>query len=597
MVYAELLFPTSIPILISGFFALLEQYFDFSKIKPIYRQICIGVVFGIYTIYSTEFGITISDGAILNVRDAGPLCAGFIFGGWAGVISGIIGGVYRYFSIYWGSVEYTAIACSLATIIAGLSSALIRKVLFEDKIVSPLAGLGFGATMEVLHMLLILLTNLKNVKQAFVFVQACTNPMAFCNSIAVFGSIALYRFLFSEKFYYDKRHHLNQVIAIRLLIVVVVAYILSSWFTYQIIYRITSHQHELLRNVTLYINSFIEVLIFTTMFIVVYEVIKKKIVKNITEVNKGLTKITNGELDTKIEVKKYAEFEELSNHINSTVDTLKKYSEEIQNKVNQELEFASKIQYSLLPHHFPKRDDFKIYASMKAAKVVGGDFYDFFMADPFTLVFVIADASGKGVPASMFTMTTKTMLRDYCERNQNIGEVLTRTNNKLCANNDAEMFVTAWLGKLDLRSGKLEFCNAGHNAPVLIKDGKAEFLKAKPNFVLGGIPELQYQKQEIMIKPGDMLYLYTDGVTEATADVDGEKVLFGDDRLIQVCDELNDQEPKEFIKSMAVKIETFEGDEPQSDDITMLAIRFTKLVDAAELIRSFNIEENEKGSE
>ena len=586
---AALIFPTTIPMLITGFFALIEQYTKFSEWKHSHRQIVIGLVFGLYAIFSTECGVAVNDGALMNVRDAGPLCAGFIFGGEAGIIAGTIGGLYRYLCIYWGGIQTTAFGCALSTFLAGIFSALIRWTLFEKKIPNALAGLGFGATMEVLHMLLVLVTNLRSVSQAFFYVQACTIPMVLCNAIAVFGAILLYKYLYAEKFYFDNRLHINQDFALKLMNTVIAAFIITCLFSYRIIYKITSKQHQMLRNVTLYIIAFMEILIFTALFILIYDLIKKKIIKNIKTINEYLTKITNGELDTTINVRNYAEFDELSNHINSTVETLKSYSDEIRQKVQQELEFASKIQYSLLPHHFPHRDDFELYASMNAAKVVGGDFYDFYMVDPFNLVFIIADASGKGVPAAMYTMTTKTMLRDLCERKHSIAKVMTRANNKLCANNDAEMFVTAWIGKLDLRTGRLEYCNAGHNLPILIQDGKADFLPSKPNFVLGGLPDLEYQKQEIMLKPGDMLYLYTDGVTEATADVDGEKVLFGDARLLQISKLLEKASPKEFIEAVSSEITEFAGDEPQSDDITMLSIRFNQTIDAEELIKTFEL--------
>ncbi len=578
---------TLVPILLSGLFTILDHYTKFSSFKYIYKQIIIGFVFGIYSIFSTEFGIPIVNGAIMNVRDAGPMCAGLIFGGPAGIIAGTIGGVYRYACIYWGGVEYTALACSLSTFLAGVFSALMRKSIFENDAPGAISGFGLGSTMEVLHMLLILVTNYDDTSQAFAFVHVCTIPMAACNGIGVGGAVLVSRLLYKREVDTNKQLHINQDFALKLLICVVVAFGVTCLFTHQIIYRITTAKQILIRRVTVYLVAFMEVLIFVALFILIYELIKKNIINNIKKINNDLNKITCGELDTQVEVRDYAEFSELSNYINDTVDTLKCYISDAENRINQELEFASKIQYSALPHTFPIRDDFNIYASMSAAKEVGGDFYDFYLTNPFTLVFLIADVSGKGIPASLFMMTAKTMLRDMAERGLSVDRVFTKTNNKLCRSNDAEMFLTAWMGKLDLRTGKLEFCNAGHNYPVLIQDGKAQFLKSKANFVLAGLPDFEYHRQEIFLKPGDMLYLYTDGVTEATSDDNGQKVLFGDNRLLELANKFVNSSPKEFCESVSKELVAFAGSEPQSDDITMLSVRLTDLVDAKELISEF----------
>ena len=224
---------------------------------------------------------------------------------------------------------------------------------------------------------------------------------------------------------------------------------------------------------------------------------------------------------------------------------------------------------------------------MKPAKEVGGDFYDFYMIDSYNYVFLIADVSGKGFPAALFMMTAKTMLKDLMERGYSTDEAFVKANERLYKSNDAEMFLTSWMGKLDLRTGKITYSNAGHNHPIVIRnDGTVEYLVTKPNFVLAGMDGIKYNSYELTLNKGDMLYLYTDGVTEATAVAHERKILYGDDRLLDIARKLKNEAPETFCKTILQEVMDFTGSEPQADDITMLAIRFNDTMDISDLADS-----------
>ena len=218
---------------------------------------------------------------------------------------------------------------------------------------------------------------------------------------------------------------------------------------------------------------------------------------------------------------------------------------------------------------YPERKDFDIYASMDAAKEVGGDFYDFYLADSDHLYFLVADVSGKGIPGALFMMRSKTLLRNLAESGRDIAEVFTEANNGLCENNDAEMFVTAWLGSLDLRSGLLEYVNAGHNPPLLReKDGSFAYLRTRPNFILAGMEGTHYQKHQVQLAPGAQVFVYTDGVTEAA---NAANELYGEERLEQVLNEQTGT-PQALCTDVRAHIDAFVQGAEQSDDITMLCV-------------------------
>jgi serine phosphatase RsbU (regulator of sigma subunit) len=247
-----------------------------------------------------------------------------------------------------------------------------------------------------------------------------------------------------------------------------------------------------------------------------------------------------------------------------------------------DLNIARNIQSSALPSvfpAFPERKEFELYASMEAAKEVGGDFYDFYLIDENTLGFLIADVSGKSIPGAMFMMTSKAVVKSLAEGGMPPGEVFTRANDKLCEGNEAEMFVTAWLGYLDLRTGLVRAANAGHNPPVLVRGGKAEYVILKPGLMLAGMEGMRYREQEVQLEKGDILYLYTDGVTEA---MDGSEELYGEERLQKLLSFGGDYPApdgdcgvvKPACEAVMADIRAFVGGAEQSDDITMLCIRY-----------------------
>ena len=216
---------------------------------------------------------------------------------------------------------------------------------------------------------------------------------------------------------------------------------------------------------------------------------------------------------------------------------------------------------------------------MIAAKEVGGDFYDFYTFDGNTVLFLAADVSGKGIPAAMFMMTAKTIIRELAERGLPVDEIFTLANEKLCENNESGMFVTAWMGKIDLSTGALSCANAGHNPPVIVHaDGRCEYLKSRTGFVLAGMEGMKYRTNEMTLNKGDRILIYTDGVTEAT---DVNEALYGEDRLLSYIDKNKDLKAEALLSGLKEDIDRFAGDAPQFDDITMLVFDYKKKEGAA----------------
>ena len=241
-------------------------------------------------------------------------------------------------------------------------------------------------------------------------------------------------------------------------------------------------------------------------------------------------------------------------------------------RVEAELSLAATIQNSVLPKAFPDEKDYRLFASMKPAKEVGGDFYDFFDIDENHVGLVIGDVSGKGVPASLFMMTTKMMIKQYALAGNSPAEVLRKTNVTLCSENESGMFVTAWFGLLDRRTGKIIATSAGHEFPM-IREAGGEFtlFKDKHGFVLGGMDVSKYKEYEIMLTPGSTFFIYTDGAPEAT-NISNE--LFGTDRMLEVLNKAPDRSPEELCKAMETAAFDFTGEAPQFDDLTLLCVRY-----------------------
>ena len=244
-------------------------------------------------------------------------------------------------------------------------------------------------------------------------------------------------------------------------------------------------------------------------------------------------------------------------------------------RIGAELNVATQIQADMLPRifpAFPARTEFDIYATMDPAKEVGGDFYDFFLVDDDHLAVVVADVSGKGVPAALFMVIAKTLIKNHAQNRETPAEVFTHTNAQLCEGNDAGLFVTAWMAVLEISTGKLTYVNAGHNPPLLQRAGGSyEWLRSRPGFVLAGMEGMRYRENEMELNPGDRLFLYTDGVTEAT---DANKELYGDDRLQAALDRQGNVPVRQLLTGIKESIDAFVGDAEQFDDITMLGLEY-----------------------
>ncbi|MBR6020273.1 MAG: SpoIIE family protein phosphatase [Lachnospiraceae bacterium] len=344
---------------------------------------------------------------------------------------------------------------------------------------------------------------------------------------------------------------------------------------YYIVAVLPENEILLQRDTSVRLTAVLEVLVFLTLFGVIFLLVRKLVVNNINRVNTSLSKITDGDLEEQVNVRSNTEFASLSDDINATVSTLKQYIAAADARIDRELALAKSIQQSALPSVFPPypdRTDFSLYATMDAAREVGGDFYDFYLLDENRLAFLVADVSGKGIPAAMFMMTGKTVLRDYAERGDAPAEIATNANAKLCEGNDAEMFITAWMGFLETDTGLVRFVNAGHNPPVLIRGGEASFIKQKANLTFAAMEGVPYREQSLELQPGDLLFLYTDGVTEAT---DADEQLFGNDRLLSVLSASfgsGDAATKAVCERVKDAVAEFVGEAPQFDDITMLCL-------------------------
>ena len=802
--YLLLFLISLLPVALSAVIYLADRTNTAKRIPYAARQIMIGILFGGLAIIGTEFGIKI-DGAVINARDASPVCAGLLFGAPAGIIAGVIGGVERWFAVLWGAGEYTRLACSISTVLAGVLAAVLRKYMFDNKKPKWYYCLATAVIAEVIHMLMIFLTNMTDARTAFSFVRACSLPMIAVNGLAVMLAGVLLSCLSGKK---EKglRHNLkniSQSFQRWLLICVTAGFLMTTVFTWALQAELAENEaHDLIklnledvyadildasnenllalannisgrinsaadadselltalakeydvaeiniigsdgiitasthadflnydmrsgsqsgeflvlldgttreyvqnyqptsfdssilrkyagitldrggflqvaydaerfqrdiddavvgatrnrhigengsiiiagedwnivsdrhgnekknldvsgifidrdtmpegkpfdatvygedsicmyivsegyyivasiprteamfsRDISVYVTVFMEFVVFGMLFIVVYFLIKKLIVDNMAKINRSLAKITSGNLDTVVDVRTNEEFASLSDDINSTVLTLKRYIAEAAARIDRELEFARSIQHSAIPTVFPPypgHGEFDIFATMDTAKEVGGDFYDFYFVGENKLGFLIADVSGKGIPAAMFMMTAKTIIKGYAESGMSVDEVFTTANAKLCESNDAGMFVTAWLGVLDITTGKVEFVNAGHNPPLVRREGGAfEYLKTRPGFVIAGMEGVKYRKNELYLAPGDEIYLYTDGVTEAT---DTNDALYGEERLKTLLDGLHGCSGEQVCRAVKDDIDAFVGDAPQFDDITMLHLKY-----------------------
>ena len=309
----------------------------------------------------------------------------------------------------------------------------------------------------------------------------------------------------------------------------------------------------------------------------------EKLTKPLLKLSDEVQEIAAGNLDKKIEIRTGDEMEKLATNFNAMTSELKTYMENLtkvaaeKEKTATELNLATNIQLSMLPNNFDfDRKDFEIYATMNAARSVGGDFYDFYLLDENHLVITIADVSGKGVPAALFMAASKIILKNFAMSMQNPDDlvaVMTLANNQLCQENDEMMFVTVFMGMLDLKTGKFIFVNGGHNPPMIYnsQENSFSYLQVEENCVLGLMGEMDYIQQEVNLDKGDIIYLYTDGVTEA---MDENNNQYGETRLSEVLNEIDKTaDLPDILEKVSASISKHVGNAEQSDDITMLIVR------------------------
>ena len=421
----------------------------FGSKKSWKNAVFFGIIGGIFGIYGTMSGIQL-EGAIISVRDIGPMLAGFTGGPFGGLIAGFIAGLHRFLTGFFSSTETPAIEVTYACVIATISIGFMCGVLsrrFNEKLKKPQWALVTGVAMEIFHLALVLLI--------------VPSPYGFSIAKSIFLPFIL-----------------------------------------------------------------VNAIGFTLMISMIDYIERQRAI------------------------------------------TLER------SRLKTELEVATVIQRSLLPpitDTYPGRSELALAASMNPAKEVGGDFYDLFFVDKDRLAFVVADVSGKGVPAALFMATSKTTIQSCVRDYPSLSDAITAANDSLCRNNTAQMFVTAWIGVLDLCTGALTFVCAGHNPPALISGGNPEYIRHRSGLVLAGMEGVPYREQTLTLRAGDCLFLYTDGVTEAE---NTAHELFGENRLAVCLEQSAANEPAEIIEDVKSAIDVHVGSAEQFDDITMLCIRY-----------------------
>ena len=316
----------------------------------------------------------------------------------------------------------------------------------------------------------------------------------------------------------------------------------------------------------------------------IYFLVSKLINTPIKHLIHDVSQLALGNLDIKIDINSKDELGLLAQTFNKMATNLKESIEtnirecSISERIHTELSIATQIQTSMLPYvfpPFPDRTEFDIYASMFPVKEIGGDFYDFHLLDKDNLVIVIADVSGKGVPAALFMVITKTLMQATCSTSRSPKTVFEIVNNKLCESNEASMFVTAFIGFYNIPTGRFVYTNAGHNPPLVKKhNGNYEFIKTKPCVVLAWMENIEYTEEEIILEPGDTIFLYTDGVTEA---MNTNKDLFTDSRLLKALNKHKNYSPEKLLSAIKLEVNNFADGAEQADDIAMLALRVNEM--------------------
>ncbi len=326
--------------------------------------------------------------------------------------------------------------------------------------------------------------------------------------------------------------------------------------------------------------------LFAILLLVIVIVVRKesdKMTRPVKILDRDVRKISRGNLEHRTKVHTDDEIGYLATAFNSMTESMEKYVADLQEatareeRTASELALATSIQANMLPADFEdqKRDNcFDIFASMKPAKEVAGDFYDYFRLDDDHIALVMADVSGKGVPAALFMMITMILIKTNAHSEESPAEILRLVNNQLCDNNKEDMFTTAWMAIIDLRSGHVVTANAGHEFPVLKgSNGTFEIINDKHGLPLGVMPETKFEEYEFDLYEGSVIFTYTDGVVEAT---DNQNELYGIDRLVKALNTVPDASPVEIVDNVRQSINSFVGDVEQFDDITMMAFKYLK---------------------
>ena len=647
-------------------------------------KIAIGCLYGILCIFSTHYGVDYIK-MMLNVRDLGPMAAGLFFSPASGIIAGIIGGAERYIAgTYLGVGEYSRIACSISTCLAGFLAAFMNIYIFKGKKPSVAYAFFMGTVIEVFHMYTVFLTHRNDMESAFYVVKVSAAPMILFSGFGLalismvikikcgewhnplkpipkekvpvserfqvwlFGVTASvlvinFGFIFDMQTVTAMQDAKTDLVSISHDIQTSVTWIYEHggntknyshyvWLTgtflvlnengeviagsqYDKYYNddiknlIDTHEPRVFFKAKLYSDEeslclirkpsngltiftqipmeevfynrdiqayevvFADILLFTVIYVLISLLVQGMVVDNLLRVNKSLNKITDGDLNEKVDVYNSSEFASLSDDINITVDVLKGYIDAAEKRIEQELQLAHSIQDSALLKNFTfTHQGFELYATMNPAKVVGGDFYDFFFVDTDKVAIVIADVSGKGIPAALLMMRAKTTIRSLAESGNDISVVAEKANRELCEGNELNMFVTAWMAIMDLNTGDMKCINAGHEYPaVKHTGGEFEILKDKHRPPLGAVEDMVYEPYELHLDPGDCVYVYTDGIPEA---INTEEEQFGEERMLTSLN-ANKYLPMEgLLYSVKYDLDLFVGEADQFDDVTMLGFRY-----------------------
>ena len=351
--------------------------------------------------------------------------------------------------------------------------------------------------------------------------------------------------------------------------------------------KVVSGIQNFLASLAVFVGIF--ALAFTVLAVFLFNLTIVKPIKKLDEatasyLEEGNENSTQESQISKLKINTKDEVEHLTHSIQTLEKSIAGYIASIKNisaqqeRYSTELDIAEKIQRGLLPNNFPNNDNYQITAYIDPAKEVGGDFYDFFMVDETHLALVIADVSGKGIPAALFMAIGKTLLMDHTINSKNLSQTFTLVNNLLSRGNSSDMFITAYEGLLDLETGEYKFVNAGHEMPFIYKEKNNTFesYKCKPGFVLAGMPDIKYQEGQLKLDPGDKIFLYTDGIPEASNDA---KNRFGMEKLQRVLRENRHEDTETIIDSVKREVDRFVSGAPQFDDITMLCFEFKQKIE------------------